>query len=278
MTIREFQRVLVANRSEIAIRVFRACTELGIRTLGIYSKEDRSAFHRYKADETYALDEAQGPGQGVPRHPGHPRASPGGTGPTPSIPATASCPRTPDFARACAEAGIVFVGPRPRGARPDGGQDGSPAAGGRRLGIPVVPGTDEPLADADGRRGPRAEAIGYPVILKASFGGGGRGMRVCRGARRARGLARPGLARGGGRLRARRGLPREVPREAEAHRGPGPRRRSRPHRPPLRARLLGAAPPPEGGRGRPEPVPRRGRCATSCCDAAVRLAACAWAT
>ncbi|HEU4752065.1 MAG TPA: biotin carboxylase N-terminal domain-containing protein, partial [Armatimonadota bacterium] len=61
MSVRSFQRILVANRSEIAIRVFRACTELDIRTLGIYSKEDRGALHRYKADETYPLPENRDP-------------------------------------------------------------------------------------------------------------------------------------------------------------------------------------------------------------------------
>src|SRR5579871_6135529 len=61
MSIRAFRRILVANRSEIAIRVFRACAELGIQTIGIYSKEDRSALHRYKADETYALPENRDP-------------------------------------------------------------------------------------------------------------------------------------------------------------------------------------------------------------------------
>ena len=106
----EFRRILVANRSEIAIRVFRACAELDIRTVGIYSKEDRGALHRYKADETYALPEARDPLKAyldIPSiieiarehevdaiHPGYGFLS-----------------ENPDFARACEQAGIAFIGP-----------------------------------------------------------------------------------------------------------------------------------------------------------------------
>src|SRR5581483_422678 len=110
MPVRSFNRVLVANRSEIAIRVFRACAELGIRTLGIYSKEDRGALHRYKADETYPLPESRDPLKAyldietiirIARrhavdaiHPGY-----------------GFLAENPDFARACEAAGIVFIGP-----------------------------------------------------------------------------------------------------------------------------------------------------------------------
>jgi pyruvate carboxylase len=178
-TIRPFERVLVANRSEIAIRVFRACTELGIRTLGIFSKEDRSAFHRYKADETYPLDQAMDPLKayldipgilGIARRHGADAIHPG----------YGFLSENAAFARACAEAGIVFIGPPPAVLELMGDKTAARRQA-QALGVPVVPGTDEPLADADVATR-RAEAIGYPIILKASFGGGGRGMRICRSA------------------------------------------------------------------------------------------------
>ena len=112
MTSLPFKKILVANRSEIAIRIFRACTELGIRTVGIYSKEDRNALHRYKADETYALPENREPLKAYldfetivsiakehdvdAIHPGYGFLSENAV-----------------FARACAAAGIVFIGPSP---------------------------------------------------------------------------------------------------------------------------------------------------------------------
>ena len=112
MTPRKFERVLVANRSEIAIRVFRACTELGIRTIGIFSKEDRSALHRYKADESYPLDENLDPLkayldiQGIvtiaKRH-----------GADAIHPGYGFLSENPELARACRKAGIAFVGPPP---------------------------------------------------------------------------------------------------------------------------------------------------------------------
>jgi pyruvate carboxylase len=180
MELRPIPRILVANRSEIAIRVFRACAELDIRTLGIYSKEDRGALHRYKADETYALPEKRDPLKAyldIPSiieiakehgadaiHPGYGFLS-----------------ENPDFSRACQEAGIVFIGPTPELLEAMGDK----TAARRRaaaLGIPIVPGTDEPLPSAEAAV-EWAEGVGYPVILKASFGGGGRGMRVANSAR-----------------------------------------------------------------------------------------------
>src|SRR5581483_692720 len=175
MPVRSFRRILVANRSEIAIRVFRACAELNIRTLGIYSKEDRGALHRYKADETYALPENRDPLKAyldidtildIARqhdveaiHPGYGFLS-----------------ENPDFARACEAAGIVFIGPSPEVLEAVGDKTAA-RRNAQQLGIPTVPGTDEPLPDG-ATAAAWAEKVGYPVILKASFGGGGRGMRV----------------------------------------------------------------------------------------------------
>jgi len=173
--VRSFQRILVANRSEIAIRIFRACNELDIRTIGIYSKEDRGALHRYKADETYALPESRDPLKAYldietivalaqehgadAIHPGYGFLS-----------------ENPDLARACERTGIVFIGPSSDLLEAMGDKTAARRQA-QLLQIPVVPGTDEPLPTAEAAV-EWANAVGYPVILKASFGGGGRGMRV----------------------------------------------------------------------------------------------------
>ena len=177
MSIRPFQKVLAANRGEIAIRIFRACTELGIKTVAIYSHEDLLSIHRYKADEAFLIGTPGDPigayldietiielalAQGVDAiHPGYGFLSENET-----------------FARRCAEEGITFIGPSPDtlSALSDKTKARELAI---RVGVPVIPGTDEPLADADAVRAFCA-AHGYPVILKAAFGGGGRGMRVIR--------------------------------------------------------------------------------------------------
>ena len=170
-----FKKLLVANRSEIAIRVFRSAHELGIRTVAIYSHEDRFALHRFKADEAYRVGK---PGEPIRAyldiagivqlardvgvdaiHPGYGFLS-----------------ENASFARACAEAGIVFIGPRPEVLDQLG--DKVTARGiAKKAGVPVLSGGDAPLASSE-QAGQLATQLGYPVIIKASMGGGGRGMRV----------------------------------------------------------------------------------------------------
>ncbi|MCK8786615.1 pyruvate carboxylase [Roseomonas sp. NAR14] len=165
---------MVANRSEIAIRVFRAAAEMGIRTVAIYAAEDKLSLHRFKADEAYLIGQGRGPlaaylsieevvraarQAGVDAiHPGYGFLS-----------------ESPEFAEACAEAGIIFIGPRPDTMRTLGNKVAA-----RNLaisvGVPVMPATD-PLPDDPEEVKRLAAAIGYPVMLKASWGGGGRGMR-----------------------------------------------------------------------------------------------------
>ena len=197
MLPRKFDRVLVANRSEIAIRIFRACSELGIRTLGIYSKEDRAALHRYKADETYHLNEKLEPLKAyldiegivaIARRQGADAIHPG----------YGFLSENADFARACAAAGMVFIGPSPEALELMGDKTAARKRA-QALNIPVVPGTDEPLPDLP-TAVKVANDVGYPVILKASFGGGGRGDD--------RGLAREQLMTRdvGGRVGAHRVL------------------------------------------------------------------------
>ncbi|MDP9837364.1 pyruvate carboxylase [Neorhizobium huautlense] len=176
-------KILVANRSEIAIRVFRAANELGIKTVAIWAEEDKLSLHRFKADESYQvgrgphLEKDLGPIESylsiseVIRvaklsgadaiHPGYGLLS-----------------ESPEFVDACDAAGIIFIGPRPDTMR----QLGNKVAA-RNLaisvGVPVVPATD-PLPDDMAQVAKMAEEIGYPVMLKASWGGGGRGMRAIR--------------------------------------------------------------------------------------------------
>jgi pyruvate carboxylase len=169
------KKLLVANRSEIAIRVFRAATELGLRTVAIYAQEDRLSVHRFKADEAYLVGEGKGPvgayldipgivtlakEKGVDLiHPGYGFLAENG-----------------DFAQACQDAGITFVGPRPELLRLMGDKVAARALA-QKIGVPTLPGTENPIEDrAEALR--VAKEIGFPLMIKAAFGGGGRGMRV----------------------------------------------------------------------------------------------------
>src|SRR6478752_3001146 len=169
------KKLLVANRSEIAIRIFRAATELGLRTVAIYAEEDKFSMHRFKADEAYRVGEGKGPvgayldidsivalakEKGVDLiHPGYGFLS-----------------ENAHFARACRKAGIEFVGPKADLLELMGDKVAARALT-QKLKIPTLPGTEDPVTD-------RKEAlkvaahIGFPLIIKAAFGGGGRGMRV----------------------------------------------------------------------------------------------------
>ncbi|MBD8877510.1 pyruvate carboxylase [Roseibium polysiphoniae] len=169
------RKILVANRSEIAIRVFRAANELGLKTVAIFAEQDKLALHRFKADEAYQVGKGLGPIEAYLAideiirvaklsgadaiHPGYGLLS-----------------ESPEFVEACEEAGIIFIGPRPETMRRLGNKVAA-----RNLAIeasvPVMPATD-PLPDDMDEIKRLAAGIGYPVMLKASWGGGGRGMRV----------------------------------------------------------------------------------------------------
>jgi pyruvate carboxylase len=178
--IRPIRKLMVANRSEIAIRVMRAATELGMKTVGIYAQEDRFCPHRFKADEAYELNKDKGPlgayldiegivtlakEKGVDAiHPGYGFLS-----------------ENPQFAQACRDAGILFIGPDAKILDMMGDKTAARNVA-RKLGVPILEGTDEPV---DNRREALAIAkkIGFPLIIKAAFGGGGRGMRIVREAK-----------------------------------------------------------------------------------------------
>ncbi len=173
------RKLLALNRGEIAIRILRAATELQLRTVAIYSQEDRLSLHRFKADEAYRIGEGKGPVQayldveGIVAlakekevdaiHPGY-----GFLSENPALP------------RACLEAGIAFVGPSAELLDLLGDKTAA-----RRLaesaGVPVIPGTERPVTDMEAAQRAAAE-IGFPLIIKAAFGGGGRGMRIVRNA------------------------------------------------------------------------------------------------
>ena len=173
--MKKIRSLLVANRSEIAIRVMRAASELGIRTVGIYANEDRFALHRFKADESYLVGEGKKPIEAYldiedilriakeahvdAIHPGYGFLS-----------------ENPDFAEACAREGITFIGPQPEVMRTLGNKVAAREAA-IKAGVPVIPATGTLPADIKEVRKLALE-IGYPLMLKASWGGGGRGMRM----------------------------------------------------------------------------------------------------
>ena len=169
------KKLLVANRSEIAVRIFRSATELAHRTVAIYAKEDRFGVHRFKADESYLVGEGKGPvaayldidsiidlakSTGVDCiHPGYGFLS-----------------ENAGFATACEANGISFIGPNSEllarmGDKIEARKIADQAE------VPTLPGTEDPIKDP--KEAMRiAKKIGFPLIIKAAFGGGGRGMRV----------------------------------------------------------------------------------------------------
>ncbi|KXU34155.1 pyruvate carboxylase [Cephaloticoccus primus] len=168
---------MAANRGEIAVRIFRAGTELGLRTVAIYAEEDRLCIHRYKADEAYQVGQGLGPVAAYLDIPGI-IALAKEKGVQAIHPGYGFLSENAEFARACAEAGIAFVGPRPELLEMMGDKTAARSLA-KQAAVPVLPGTEEPVSD-------RAEAIkiagqiGFPLIIKAAFGGGGRGMRIVR--------------------------------------------------------------------------------------------------
>ena len=171
----KIRKLLVANRSEIAIRVLRAANELGIRTVAIFAGEDKLALHRFKADESYLVGNGQGPVRAylsiediirVARDAGVDAIHPG----------YGFLSENPEFADACADADITFIGP-PSDVMRALGNKVSAREVAMRAGTPVMPATG-PLPNDREEVHRLADEVGLPVMLKASWGGGGRGMRV----------------------------------------------------------------------------------------------------
>ena len=176
MQTKEIQKVLVANRGEIAIRIFRACHDLGIHTVAIYSNEDTYSLFRTKADEAYLVGEKKSPLGAYLDIPGIIGLAKR-RGVTGIHPGYGFLSENADFARACEENGILFIGPSAKVL----GQMGDKLSAKEialACGVPIIPGCTEPLRDAEDAV-EKAVSFGFPVILKAAAGGGGRGMRRC---------------------------------------------------------------------------------------------------
>jgi pyruvate carboxylase len=167
--------LLVANRGEIAIRVFRAATELGIRTIGIYSTEDRFSLHRFKADESYLVGQGKPPVQAYLDTEDIIRTALG-AGADSIHPGYGFLSERPEFAEACTRAGLTFIGPSPETLRLLGNKVKARKLA-ESVGVPVMPATG-PLPKNLPEAVELARLIGFPLMLKASWGGGGRGMRI----------------------------------------------------------------------------------------------------
>ncbi|MFZ7133784.1 MAG: pyruvate carboxylase [Eubacteriales bacterium] len=172
-----FKKVLIANRGEIAIRIIRACQELGITTVAIYAEEDKLSLFRRKADEAYLIEDHRGPVDAYLNmdkiislakkknidaiHPGYGFLS-----------------ENPEFARKCEEEGIEFIGPSHEMMEQLGDKIQSKILA-HKVGVPTIPGVEKPIG-SDEEAIEFAQLAGYPIILKAAAGGGGRGMRIVR--------------------------------------------------------------------------------------------------
>lgn len=171
----QIKKILVANRGEIAIRVFRACTELNIPTVGIYSAEDSGSFHRYKADESYLVGEGKKPIDAYLDIEGI-IAIAKDCGANAIHPGYGFLAENTEFARRLEEEGIIFIGPSSKQLDMFGDKVKAREQA-VKAGIPVIPGSDGPVSTV-GEVAIFGESNGYPVIIKASLGGGGRGMRI----------------------------------------------------------------------------------------------------
>jgi acetyl-CoA carboxylase biotin carboxylase subunit len=169
-----FKKILIANRGEIALRILRACREMNISTVAVFSEADRESLHVLQADESYCI----GPASSAKSYLNMTNIISAAlvSGAEAIHPGYGFLSENPDFAEACASSGINFIGPSPRSIH----QLGSKALARDTMvkaGVPVIPGSEGAIKDsAQALR--LAEQIGYPVIIKASAGGGGRGMRV----------------------------------------------------------------------------------------------------
>ena len=175
--LKKFNKILVANRGEIAIRIFRACSELGIKSVGIYSKEDKYGLFRTKADESYLIGEGKGPidayldMDGIidlakrkkvdAIHPGY-----------------GFLAENAEFARKCEENGITFIGPSSKVMNMMGDKINSKKIA-KEVNVQTIPGVEKAIRSTEEAK-EVANKIGYPVMIKASSGGGGKGMRIVR--------------------------------------------------------------------------------------------------
>ena len=237
---RPIRRLLVANRGELVVRIARTGRSMGVVTVALVTDDQRDSWWARAADEVIRLPTSYLDGQAIIEaalqagadavHPGY-----------------GFLAERAEFAEAVIAAGLTWVGPPPSAMRALGDKAAARQLA-IRVGVPVLQGYDgRGQSDAVLRR--EADRIGYPILVKPSAGGGGKGMHVIRAAGRPARDPRRGAARGDGGLRRRSPDPRAVPRSPASRRGPAPLRRAWQRHPPGRARLLAPAPAPEGGRG-----------------------------
>ena len=239
-----FKKILIANRGEIAVRVIRACRDMGISPVAVYSEVDRGALHVRLADEAYLI------------------------GPAPSAQSYLSIEKIIDaakrskaeavhpgygflsensaFAQACEDAGLTFIGPSPKSIALMGSKIESRKAV-ARYGVPMIPGTMDPVRDEQEARR-IANSIGYPVMLKASSGGGGKGLRLVQSEAEIGDALQLTRAEAQSVVRRRRGIPGEIRPTTPAYRNPGARGQTWKRRLPGRARMQYSETPPEGHR------------------------------
>src|SRR5947207_6882165 len=169
-----FSKILVANRGEIAIRVFRTLRELGIGTVAVYSEADRGALHVAAADEAYLI----GPGPAPESYLNQERLleTAALAGAEAVHPGYGFLAENADFARACQAAGLVWIGPPPEAIDVMGSKTAARETM-RAAGVPIVPGTTAPVASAEDVRR-LGDELGWPIAIKASAGGGGKGLKV----------------------------------------------------------------------------------------------------
>ena len=263
-----FDKVLVANRGEIAVRIFRTLRELGIGAVAVYSEADRDALHVAYADEAFLIGPAPAAesylaGRAARRRP---RSAPGRRR---SIPATAFSPRTRRFARAVEEAGLVWIGPPPAAIELMGIKTAARTAM-QAAGVPIIPGTTDPVGSVEellgARRGDRLSAADQGGGRRRRQGDGGRATAPEQAERAFETARRQGQSYFAepGRVR------READRRSAPRRGAGARRRARQRHPPRRARLHDPAPPPEARRGDAVAGRRRRSCARGSARSASR--------
>ena len=170
-------KILIANRGEIALRILRACKELGIKTVAVHSSADKDLKHVLLADETVCI----GPAASAKSYLNIPALISAAevTGAAAIHPGYGFLSENADFAEQVERSGFIFVGPKPDTIRLMGDKVSAIEAM-KKAGVPCVPGSDGPLSNNIETNKEIAKKIGYPVIIKASGGGGGRGMRIVR--------------------------------------------------------------------------------------------------
>ena len=241
-----FKKILVANRGEIALRVIFACRELGIKTVAVYSEADENSLHVRFADEDICI----GPARSSDSYLNVPAIISAAeiTGADAMHPGYGFLSESAYLAEVCEACHIRFIGPDPSVIRLLGDKAKARRAM-KKAGVPMLPGSDGPVESEEQARSRSPRQIGYPVIIKAVAGGGGRGMRIVKTPADLPHAFKTAQREAEVGVRRRRRLHREVPRVAAAHRVPDPRRSPRQRRAPRRARMLDPAPAPEAARG-----------------------------